>query len=273
MNFLKDETNSPIIFIDGSYFCFYRYYSVLNWWKLARKDDPIVDPSQNEEFVEKFNKLFIENIQNLPKKLNIDHPNPTIIVGKDCKRDEIWRTKLYPQYKGTRTKDDSFMGGPFFKMAYEDLFKKAGVHQILYHPHLEADDCIALASKCITNLERKIYIITSDQDYLQLNQPNIEIWSLNYKKITESKNSYNNAEKDLLFKIILGDKSDNIPSVFPKCGVKTAQKYVEDDALLKSKLSVNDQFQKQFNLNKTLIDFNNIPIELKNEFMVKNNIL
>ena len=28
------------ILIDGSYFVFYRYYALLNWWKLAKKEIP-----------------------------------------------------------------------------------------------------------------------------------------------------------------------------------------------------------------------------------------
>lgn len=274
MEFIEENTERPIIFIDGSYYCFHRYYSMLNWWKNAKKDEPLEDPIENKEFVEKFKKLFIENVKNLPQKLNITtNQEPIIFVGKDCKREDIWRTKLFNTYKGTRIKKDSFKGGPFFKLVYEEnLFQQAGANQILYHSYLEADDCIALAVKHVNNYKRKIYIITSDQDYLQLSSSNIEIWNLNYKKITDSKNCYNDPEKDLLLKIILGDKSDNIPSIFPKCGIKTAQKYVENAELLETRLSSNEIFKKQYEFNKTLIDFKNIPNILQNEFMLNNNL-
>ena len=42
------------LLIDGSYFVFFRYYALLNWFKLAKKDQ-IIDkehpPYENEEFV------------------------------------------------------------------------------------------------------------------------------------------------------------------------------------------------------------------------------
>ena len=44
------------ILIDGSYFIFYRYYALLAWWKLAKQDETIEIPIDNEEFVEKFKK-------------------------------------------------------------------------------------------------------------------------------------------------------------------------------------------------------------------------
>ena len=68
----------------------------------------------------------------MPKKFKIK--DPTIIVVKDCPRKNIWRMNIYDEYKKNRIYDDSFMGGPFFKMAYnEDLFKLAGVHHIFKH--------------------------------------------------------------------------------------------------------------------------------------------
>ena len=50
---------STLIFIDGSYYIFYRYYALLNWWKFQNKDDDNIDNlHENTEFVEKFIKLF-----------------------------------------------------------------------------------------------------------------------------------------------------------------------------------------------------------------------
>ena len=145
------DTNSKqtFIFIDGSYFCFYRYYSLINWWRNAYPEEPMEDPYQNEKFVEKFRKTFVENVQQIAKKLGVKKDvEPILIVGKDCKRESIWRVELFPQYKANRSngKEDGFMGGPFFKMAYEEeLFVKGGAKSILKHSKLEADDCIAIS--------------------------------------------------------------------------------------------------------------------------------
>jgi 5'-3' exonuclease len=266
--------NSTFIFVDGSYYCFYRFYALMNWWKNAYPEEPLEDPFQNTIFVEKFKKIFIENLQQIPKKLNIDkNISPILFVGKDCKRENIWRNEFFPQYKANRI-HDGFMGGPFFKMAYEEeLFCKGGAKSILYHEKLEADDCIAISVKHLLKKypECNIYIITSDRDYLQLNSHNVHLYNLAFKNIAENKSSTGNAEIDLEIKIIMGDISDNIPSVFPKCGPKTAQKCVADPEYFKKKMANNSDYYKQYELNKKIVNFNNIPQELVDVFMVSIN--
>ena len=64
----------------------------------------------------------------------------------------------------------------------------------------------------------------------------------------------------------MGDTSDNIPSSFPKCGPKTALKCVEDPEFFAKKMADNPEYYKQYELNKTLIDFNRIPETLRDEF-------
>jgi 5'-3' exonuclease len=267
------STNKTFIFVDGSYYCFYRYYSLLNWWKNAHPDELIEDPINNTVFVEKFKKTFVESLQQIPKKLKIHKlkNKPTIIVGKDCKRENIWRNDLYDKYKATRDNgtESGFMGGPFFKMVYEEsLFQNAGANQILYHPRLEADDCIAISVKQITNKypDCIVYIITSDNDYLQLIKENVHIYNLAFKNLKDSKVFTGNPEKDLKLKIIMGDKSDNIPSVFPKCGIKTAMKCIEDTEYFKKKMEDNPDYYKQYQLNETIVSFDKIPEVFVNEF-------
>ena len=276
---MEYEDGTTFIFIDGSYFCFYRYYALLQWWKNAYPDEPIDDPYKNEKFVEKFKKTFVTNLKEIPKKLKISKDvRPILIAGKDCKRENIWRTELCinsklfeGEYKGNRKNgaEDGFMGGPLFKMAYEEqLFIKGGAKAILSHPKLEADDCIALSVKYISNKYPgcHIYIITSDRDYLQLNADNIDLYNLTYKNIAESKSSTGNAEDDLEIKIIMGDTSDNIPSVFPKCGPKTAIKCIENPEFFNKKLDENPEYKKQYELNKILVNFDCIPDNLVEEF-------
>ena len=162
------------------------------------------------------------------------------------------------------------MGGPFFKMAYEDeLFQKGGAKAILKHPRLEADDCIAISVKYLLNKYPlcKIYIITSDKDYLQLNSHNVDLYTLTYKNLADGKTSTGNAYDDLKIKIIMGDTSDNIPSVFPKCGIKTAQKCIEDEEFFKKKMANNPEYYEQYRLNEQLVSFDKIPSNYIEEFM------
>lgn len=269
------ETNSTFIFIDGSYFCFYRYHALLTWWKNAYPKQPnvLLNPYQNEHFVEKFKKTFIDNIVKLPKSLNLDqNTRPIIIVGKDCKRQNIWRNELFTNYKANRANapEDEFMGGPFFNMVYEqDLFIQGGARAILQHPKLEADDCIAISVKHLlhTYPTCNIYIITSDKDYLQLSEKRVQLYNLAFKKLTEQKSCTGDSNCDLFCKIVTGDICDNIPSVFPKCGPKTALRYFHNKVLFEQKLQASQSYQIQYELNKKIIDFNCIPDELIQEFM------
>ena len=136
---------------------------------------------------------------------------------------------------------------------------------------MEADDCIAISVKHLIEKypDCTIYIITSDNDYLQLVRENVHIFNLAFKNLKYSKIFSGNPEKDLKIKIIMGDTSDNIPSVFPKCGIKTAIKCVEDSEYLKKKMNDNIKYYEQFLLNDTLVSFDKIPVELVGEFLNK----
>ena len=260
------------LLLDTSYVIFYRYFALMQWWKIAKKDEELGDPSQNPEFIEKFDKLFTECISTIKKKLKIHKEKVCVIAAKDCPRTEIWRNQLFSGYKEHRVQDDSFMGGPFFKKVYnENLLEKAGADFVIKYNELEADDIIALTKKYINfnSPNSKIYIITNDQDYLQLIDDTTVIYNLKFKELNDNKKSFKDPKKDLLCKIIIGDKSDNIPPVFNKCGIKTVEKYLNDISLLENDL---DKFnvRSRFNFNKKIIDFEEIPEQLQKLFINDN---
>ena len=266
------------ILIDGSYFVFYRIFALVNWWKLSHKEDSQVNLHLNDEFIEKFKTTFVTKLNEIPKKLKLtkeQQKDVVYIIGKDCPRKNIWRHKLIDGYKGTRTNYDAqenptFHPKPFFQLVYDgELFHmcKYPFH-IVEHDYLEADDCLALTTKQIvaTETDDTIYIITSDTDYLQLIQPNVHLYNLKYKTVNTAKNSCGDSQLDLLCKIISGDKSDNIPPLLKKCGAKTLQKIIETPSLFFDKVEQDDTLREHYLRNKTLIDFNEIPQELVEQF-------
>ena len=62
----------------------------------------------------------------------------------------------------------------------------------------------------------------------------LEIYDLKCKDLKDK--SLGCSKKDLLHKIIIGDKSDNIPPIHAKLGPKTALKYINNEDELKKKL-------------------------------------
>lgn len=270
-NLVKNSKN--IVFIDGSYFCFYRYYSMINWWKnmYPLDEETLKNPYENEIFRNKFISIFINSVNQVVNNLQINKEEPyCIVVGKDCRRENIWRTKLFPEYKSGRNKD-GFMGKQFFEMVYkEELFQKGGANLIISFDTLEADDCIAISTKFIQREypENSVFIITSDKDYLQLSSSNVQLYNLNYKKLTDLKSCHGDPKLDLFCKIVAGDTSDNICSVLKRCGEKTAVKYYNNPGLFKNKLK-EENAEEKYRFNKLLIDFNQIPEQLQDGFIYK----
>jgi 5'-3' exonuclease len=248
------------VLIDASYFIFYRYYALLQWWNISKQEPPLDDPSENERFVDLYRSTFVKKIKEISKKLKL--VDPVYIVGKDCPREKIWRNKYIDEYKGERKKDNYV--GFFFNITYEEnLFEKAGITSILSHPNLEADDCIAIACRYISNdynlSNSNIYIIANDMDYMQICNDKINLYNLKYKHVSSSIRSKEDARKYLFCKILMGDKSDNIPSVFPKCGQKSAIKYYEDQKYFEDKINTNKKYVDMYNRNQLIIDFAQIP--------------
>ena len=45
------------ILIDGSYFVFFRYHSIHNWFRLSHPDDDISKADQHPDFITKFKHI------------------------------------------------------------------------------------------------------------------------------------------------------------------------------------------------------------------------
>ena len=272
-------TSEPKIFIlvDTSYWIFYRYFAIIQWWGHSNPESPLANPYENEEFVEKFMKTFSESLTGFKKKQKIHKKQSTIIAVRDCSRKDIWRNALFSEYKGTREKGEDFFGGPFFKHIYQDnnkLLYEAGANAILQFPNLEADDIIALTKNHIRQkyADAKIYIIANDHDYLQLLDDNTEIVNFQNKFLKEAKKVFSEPQKNLFYKIVLGDKSDNIMPIFKKCGPKTCEKYYENNELFLEALKKENAYEK-YELNKKLVDFRELPDELVSSFIKENSEL
>ena len=98
------------LLIDGSYYVFYRYHALKQWWKHARSEEKLENPCENVEFMERFKKVFVSKISEVVEKLKLT--TPLIVVAKDCPRQDIWRMEHFPDYKKGRVCDEN-IGGVF----------------------------------------------------------------------------------------------------------------------------------------------------------------
>ena len=266
-----DYKNNFVI-IDSSYLVFYRFYATILWYKRANKD---VDTSgdynwhTDDIYLEKYKKMFFSSIQRLIKYFNT--PTSNIIFALDCPRSNIWRMKHLTVYKANR--DDTRKSpsiSHIFKYTYStvlpELIEKYNVKSLRID-RAEADDVAAVISKALYEkyTDREILIVTNDCDYLQLLKPRIHIWNLQMKNLAER--SCGDPKIDLKLKIILGDKSDNIEKCFPKCGQRTALKYIENEKLLEDAFKKYPDSKKIYERNNLIIDFNNIPTDIVNEIL------
>jgi 5'-3' exonuclease len=246
--------NDSITFVDLSHYIFHRFFALQSWCRLAEKELTV------EEFQEKYKTLFIKNLQSVIKKLNANWKKT--YFARDCYRDTVWRRALFPEYKANRDDRQDSFDPTIFSYTYEhvmpELIAKYECKMIEY-PCAEADDIVAVAHKKVRtgNKEIQINIITNDNDYLQLLDGKTRI--VNCKMLDlSSRFSEEKLATIAHLKVIMGDKSDNIPSIQKKIGEKTAFQLCQNPDALQERLKDAD-CRTVYERNRKLIMFEEIP--------------
>jgi 5'-3' exonuclease len=172
-----------------------------------------------------------------------------VIICFDGKGGSQRRRKLFPDYKANRmVRTKLNRTNAFGDKNSEDQNMKMQLGrliqyldhlpvQILAPENIEADDTIAYISKQLLT-ESKIFIMSSDKDFIQLVDDRIAVWSPTKKKLYFKDDVLVDykvpAHNYLLYRTLTGDKSDNIPGV-RGAGLKTLQKRIpllfEDTAI------------------------------------------
>jgi len=234
-----------------------------------------IDFSKNEFFMQLMIKEFQNTIKNI--QINLYTPERNVCFALDCPRKNIWRRSYFPEYKIQRdikaAKEEGFNLRPVFyefRKVLNNICRDNGYH-ILEDSVCEADDFIYGLTNYLNKnfVNCKIRSISRDKDFFQI--PNIELYDIHLEKVIPL---YDVPKKNLLFKLISGDKSDGIPSCFHKvpkhkilskgCGDKTAKLILEDKELLRQLLEEFPDSRIRFKMNKQIIDFNAIPLDIMN---------
>ena len=149
-----------------------------------------------------------------------------IAIAFDGPRSDLLRTKIYPEYKSTRTKMPDEMAAQLddIRAAVEAF----GLPVVSSDEH-EADDVIGTLAVRGRERGMEVFIVTGDKDFLQIVDEQIKLWNL--RSSTSKPEIFDAAAcvakwglpptaiVDML--ALMGDSSDNVPGV-PKVGKKTA---------------------------------------------------
>ena len=221
--------------------------------------------------------------------------NPTrVIVVYDGQGGSQRRRKIHPDYKANRkpgkriTRWDAFKNATEEKDAMKIQFSRLIEYldflpiNVISIDKIEADDTIAYIAH--TLLDEDVTILSADQDFLQLVNERITVWSPTKKKFYTPRMVEADygvpAHNFLMYKVLMGDKSDNIEGV-KGLGPKKLPKIVPDlltqttldlDFILEHAGKGEEPMHKkisesetQLRLNEELMDLKNPPIsgELK----------
>ena len=221
--------------------------------------------------------------------------NPTrVIIVYDGAGGSQRRRKILPDYKSQRkpgkriTRWDAFKNAVEEKEAMKIQFSRLLDYldflpiNVISIDKIEADDTIAYIAYKL--LDKEVTIMSSDQDFLQLVDDRITVWSPTKKKFYTPRMVMDDygvpAHNFLMYKTLMGDKSDNIPGV-KGLGPKKLPKILPDllsqntldlDFILEYAGKGEESMHKrivesgtQLRINEELMDLKNPPIsgELK----------
>lgn len=223
----------------------------------------------------------------------IKYIQPTrVILVFDGVNSSINRKNIYSDYKNNRhnriitkwgmfdspDEEESSMSSQMFRLV--SYIKRLPI-EILSFEKTEADDIISYVSSLLTKENNHTYIMSTDQDFLQLVSDNVSVFSPTKKIIYTPflvTQEFNTTPINFLTrKILLGDSSDNIPGIkglgpkkleklFPE--LKESHKFTLDNVYNKCSNDLNIPmyssiitFFNQLEINKKLMDLSNPHID------------
>lgn len=284
-------TNEGLVLIDTGYYMFHRYFASLIWFRIVKKDET-VDVSElhnNSEFIDAFKghiKADVLKFAMYPyfeKRFGPRLPlknkrvRNRIMFCLDCKRSDIWRTKIYPQYKASRkhaTDMNMNIVGVFYDYLEElmkELQETVSISKLSLDG-LEADDVVYFTIKSLRpKYEQPILVITNDNDFVQMVNLNVAV--VNMKGVYLLERAIDQDPKiNRIVKILMGDISDNIKAV--PC-IKSNRQVALSVAHMTEKdrhiwmKGHGTECLRAYKLNKKLISLSLIPKNLAQTFAKK----
>ena len=188
-----------------------------------------------------------------------------------CDSGNVWRRTIFPNYKAGR-KANREKSEHDWTMIFDIISKVKNEiktflpYKVIEIETAEADDIIAVLTR---KVKEKILILSGDKDFIQLHNARIQQYNPVLNKFVGQDE---NPSLYIREHILKGDRSDGIPNVLSDDNV-----FIEgrrQRPLSKKKIEAwcneivptfNDEEQKNYERNKTLIDLNCVPKELEDK--------
>ena len=189
---------------------------------------------------------------------------------------KYWRRDYFPNYKSNRKKDRANSGldwNTIFETLnnIRDEIKETFPYKVLEVEGAEADDCIAAIVQHVAETPSEfehILILSGDKDFIQLHKyNNVQQYSPTVKKFIKDINP------DIYIRehVLKGDRSDGVPNFLSPDNTFVDE--LRQRPLTKKKLETwidleptdycSDEMLRNYQRNKTLIDLECIPSDLK----------
>jgi DNA polymerase-1 len=182
-----------------------------------------------------------------------------VIVVFDGKGGSTSRKKKFGDYKAQRDSNKLRVNRAYADLMNDEDERESMKRQFVWlvdmlnylpvttmiYDGVEADDVMAYITTNLLKEDEQAVVMSTDKDFLQLVDDKTIVWSPTKKKIYNKKlvkEEYGIESKNLLlYRVLDGDTSDNIPGVYG-CGIKTLIKRFPE-ITGDEKLSVDDLFQ------------------------------
>jgi len=188
-----------------------------------------------------------------------------------CDSGNVWRRQAFPNYKAgrkeTREKSEHDWTMIFDILSkVKDEIKTFLPYKVIEVESVEADDIIAVLCR---RTNEKVLILSGDKDFIQLHNDRIKQYNPVLNKFV---GQGENPSLYIREHILKGDRSDGIPNVLSDDNV-----FIEgrrQRPLSKKKIEAwcneivptfNEEEQKNYDRNKTLIDLSCVPKELEDK--------
>jgi DNA polymerase-1 len=222
---MTDSTANPnlTVLVDGSSYLFRAYHAL-----------PALTTSKGHP------TGAIKGVINMIRRLGKDYPGARTIVVFDAKG-RNFRHDIYPQYKANRPPMPEDLACQIKPI--HDIIEAMGL-PLLIIPGVEADDVIGVLARQATAQKTDVIISTGDKDMAQLVSEHVSLVNTMTETVLDEAGVVEKfgvrPDQIIDYLALVGDAVDNIPGV-PKCGPKTAVKWLQEFGSMQSVIDNADR--------------------------------